>query len=458
MKFKTTNPATGSVLAEYELMTKEAVMKDVERAHHAFLAWKKLSIPQRAQLFQQLARILRDHKETYATLMTQEMGKPIRQARAEIEKSAWTCEVYAEKTALWLKEEDVQADGKKNIVVFEPLGVIVSIMPWNFPFWQALRFAIPTMMAGNVTILKHSNLVPGCALAIESAFREAGFPEYVFTTILADHETVQTMIASDMIAGVSLTGSTEAGARIAELAGKHLKKVVLELGGSDPFIVLDDANVSEAANVAVQARVQNCGQSCISAKRFIVTKSVAQAFTREMTETMKKLIVGNPLQDETDVGPLSNEHAVTEMQTVVEDARKKGAIVTVGGGRVDRQGFFFQPTIITATTPQMQVVKEEIFGPIAPIIVVKDESEAIATANATPYGLGASIWTADEKKALKLARELEVGCVFINTMVKSDPRMPFGGIKKSGLGRELSKYGLREFVNVKAITLHEMKP
>ncbi|MFQ5871318.1 MAG: aldehyde dehydrogenase family protein, partial [Candidatus Geothermarchaeales archaeon] len=338
MKFRTINPANEGVVAEYETMPRDEVFAIARACNTAFRKWRVLDVLQRATYFLRLAEVLRKNKEEYARLMTTEMGKPIKESTAEIEKCAWTAEVFADKAEDWLKEEFIEADGKRHVVFYEPLGVILSIMPWNFPFWQALRFAIPTLLAGNVSILKHSSNVPQSALAIEEAFREAGFTENAFRAVLADHTTISELIASDLIHGVSLTGSVEAGERIAELAGKHLKKVVLELGGSDPFIVLEDADVEAAAKTAALARTLNTGQSCIAAKRFIVVESVAQPFAQRFAAYLSKLEVGDPMEEKTEVGPLVNAQAVRDMEEVVQDALSKGAKVLTGGKRLKRKG------------------------------------------------------------------------------------------------------------------------
>ena len=454
MKFQTINPATEEVISEHETMPKEEVMSVAEQCESAFRQWKEVDISTRAQYFRRLAQILRHNKDKYSRLMTLEMGKPIKQSLTEVEKCAWTAEVYADNAAAWLEEETVQADGKSHFVAYEPIGTILSIMPWNFPFWQAFRFGIPTLLAGNTSVLKHSNVVPQCAMAIEESFKEAGFPENTFRAIISDHETVAGLIKSGPIQGVSLTGSTYAGARIAELAGKNLKKVVLELGGSDPFIVLDDADLEFAARNAVTGRTINSGQSCIAAKRFIVHGKIAKEFSEIFSSHMEKLKVGDPMLMETDVGPLVNEDQVEQVEEQVNDAVKKGAKVLAGGKRLDGRGFFYAPTVLADVKSNMKVAKEEVFGPVAPVIVVNDDKEAVEIANSSEYGLGASIWTKNEGRALKIARKIEAGCVFINSVVKSDPRMPFGGVKKSGIGRELSKYGLREFVNIKGVSVY----
>ena len=457
MKFKTINPATEEVIKEYSTQPKEEVLNSTKKAENAFETWGNFSVEERAPYFKNLAVILRQNREKYARLITTEMGKPIKQSIAEVEKCAWTSDFYSENASKWLKDEEVKADGKKHIIAYEPLGVILAVMPWNYPFWQAFRFAIPTLLAGNTAILNHSNVVPECALAIEEAFTEAGFPEYVFKTVIADHESVSELAKSDIIQGISLTGSTQAGQRIAEIAGKNLKKVVLELGGSDAFIVLDDADSEFAAKGAVFGRTNNAGQSCIAAKRFIMTEKKAKEFSKVFAEMTSKLIVGNPVDDKTDVGPLVNKEVVLQIDEFVKDAVSKGAKVLCGGKRKEGKGFFYLPTVLSNTNHDMKCVKEEVFGPVAPIIIVKDEKEAIKTANSLEFGLGASVWTKDEKKGLQIARKLKAGSVFVNSFVKSDARMPFGGIKKSGIGRELSKFGLREFTNVKGINIYEEK-
>lgn len=436
-------------------MSQNEVMAILDDVNRAFLKWRTLSVQQRAAYFTKHAIVLRNNKETYAQLVTREMGKPITEARAEIEKCARTAEFYAENGEQWLQEHVLDAGGKEKRVVYQPLGVIFSIMPWNFPFWQAFRFAIPTLLAGNASFLKHASNVTGCALAIEDAFKEAGFPENVFRVVIADHETVAGIVASDLVAGVSLTGSTSAGKKIGELAGKNLKKVVLELGGSDPFIVLEDADLDKAAEQATIGRFLNCGQSCVAAKRFIVVESVVEDFVQKFVENVKRKVLGNPAEESTHLGPLVNKAAVEQIENQVNDAVDKGATILTGGKRGKGKGYFYEPTVLINTTKEMKVVREEVFGPVAPIIVVRDEEEAIKVANTTEFGLGGSVWTRDLERGKKIARQLECGCAFVNSFVKSDPRVPFGGIKESGIGRELSKYGLREFVNVKAISVYE---
>ena len=454
VKIRSINPATEEVNKEFETYSGKEITKITQDVRRAFTVWRGLGVSERAGYLKMLSEVLSNRAEEYGRLITIEMGKPIKQSVAEVEKCAWTAEIYAENAASWLKEEKVRADGKQNLITFEPLGTVLSVMPWNFPFWQAMRFAIPALTAGNVSMLKHSNVVPMCALALEEVFREAGYPEGVFRTILTDHETVEALIASDYVQGVSITGSVGAGSTVAEVAGKSLKKTVLELGGSDPFIVLGDADVSLACANAVKGRTINAGQSCIAAKRFIVVRSVADEFTEKLVEMNRVLKVGDPLNPETEIGPLATRQQVEQLEAQVQDAADKGAEILVGGSRVGEKGFFFAPTVLSKVNRKMKVVTEEVFGPVSPIIVVKNEEEAVEVANNTEFGLGASVWGEDEKKAIEIARRLEAGAVFINGVVKSDPRMPFGGVKKSGIGRELSHYGLKEFVNIKTINIY----
>ncbi|MHA2029200.1 MAG: NAD-dependent succinate-semialdehyde dehydrogenase [Candidatus Kariarchaeaceae archaeon] len=454
MKFSSINPMTETSVAEYETMSYGEIGQILESSHETYKSWKNTPMDERKMLFRSLAEVLRLRKDEFAKLMVTEMGKPIKQAFAEVEKCAWTCEVYADKVDEWLESELVEVDGKEHKVVFQPLGVILSVMPWNFPFWQAFRFAIPSIIVGNTSILKHSNNVPGCALAIADSFTQAGFPKGVFTTVLADHTQVGEILESDHIQGVSLTGSTWAGALVAEIAGKNLKKVVLELGGSDPFIVLDDANLDFVIKNAVFGRTQNNGQSCIAAKRFIVQDTIATEFANQFAKAISQLKIGDPMDPEVDIGPMANPGEYKIIKEQIDDAIEQEGIILAGGQIPETPGYFVEPTVVTNTNPNMKIVKEEVFGPVAPVIIFSTDEEAIELANNSEFGLGGSIWTANEERAKKIAMELECGAVFINSIVKSDPRMPFGGVKKSGIGRELSKYGLKEFVNVKAINVY----
>lgn len=455
MDFKTVNPATGETIQTWRKMVPEEVMQTAQLAQQAFQQWRRKSVAERVPYFQELAVVLRENQADWADLITAEMGKTITEARAEIEKCAWMTEVYADNAERWLADEKVAADGREHIVTFQPLGVIFSIMPWNYPFWQALRFAVPGLMAGNTSLLKHASNVTGCAFAIEDAFRKAGFPADVFRTIVPDYETVSALIASDIVQGVSLTGSTAVGRHIGAEAGRHLKKVVLELGGSDPFIVLEDADIEFTARGAVTGRMVTAGQSCIASKRFIVVEKIADAFTKRFTELMGELKVGDPRDPATQVGSLVNEAAVTELEEQLAQSVSLGARLLCGGERLPGQGCFFPPTVVTDTRCGMRLVDEEVFGPIAPIIRVKDEAEAVALANASEFGLGGSVWTRDLARGERVARQVESGTLFVNSITKSDPRMPFGGVKNSGLGRELSHYGLKEFVNVKGVNIYD---
>ncbi len=455
MDFKTVNPATGEVIRTWRKMGRDEVMQTARLAHEAFKQWRLLSVAERVPYFRRLAAVLRDNLDDWAALVTTEMGKPITEARAEIEKCAWMTEVYADNAEAWLADEKVAADGREHIVTFQPLGVIFSIMPWNYPFWQALRFAVPGLMAGNTSLLKHASNVTGCAFAIEDAFVQAGFPDNVFRTIVPDYETVSALIAADIVQGVSLTGSTQVGRHIGAEAGRNLKKVVLELGGSDPFIVLEDAEIEFTAKGAVTGRMLTAGQSCIASKRFIVVEKIAEAFAERFTDLMQELKVGDPLDETTQVGSLVNEAAIVELEEQLAQSVSLGAKLLCGGTRLPGQGCFFPPTVVANTRCGMRLVDEEVFGPIAPIITVKDEAEAIVLANSSEFGLGGSVWTRDLARGSRIARQVESGTLFVNSITKSDPRMPFGGVKNSGLGRELSHYGLKEFVNVKGINLYD---
>ncbi len=455
MNFKTVNPVTGEVIRTWRTMAPDEVMRTAQLVRNAFEPWRDLSVIERVPYFQRLATVLRDNLEEWAVLVTTEMGKPVTEAKAEIEKCAWMTEVYAANAGAWLADEKVAADGLEHIVTFQPLGVIFSIMPWNYPFWQALRFAVPGLMAGNTSLLKHASNVTGCAFAIEKAFTRAGFPDNVFRTIVPDYETVSALIASDIVQGVSLTGSTQVGRHIGAEAGRNLKKVVLELGGSDPFIVLEDAEIEFTARGAVTGRMVTAGQSCIASKRFIVVEKIADAFTQRFSELMQELKVGDPLDETTQVGSLVNEAAIIELEEQLAQSVSLGAKVLCGGKCLPGKGCFFPPTVVTNTRAGMRLVDEEVFGPIAPIITVKDEAEAIALANSSEFGLGGSVWTRDLERGIRVARQVESGTLFVNSITKSDPRMPFGGVKNSGLGRELSHYGLKEFVNVKGINLYD---
>ena len=454
-EIRTVNPATQQVLKTYALMSQDHVLniaKDVTKAH---LQWSALTPSQRAPYFLKLAAILRKNSQHYATLMTNEMGKPITESIAEIEKCAVLSETLAHKAPQWLEPEHLNVDGKEHLITFESLGTVFIIMPWNFPFWQPAKVALSPLIVGNTIILKHASNVTGSSLAFEDAFIQAGFPKNVFRSVVCDHQTSSALIASDDVAACSLTGSVGAGSKIAAEAGKHIKKLVLELGGSDPHIVLADADVEKAAQGAAKGRTFNAGQVCIGSKRFIVHKAVADTFSHRVAELMKQIRVGDPLDPKTEMGPLVNEQAVKDMEAFVADAVAKGAKVLAGGKRISNlKGCYFEPTLLSNTNPTMNAVCNETFGPVAPIIVVNSDEEAIKIANQTEFGLAASLWTKDLEKGKKLARQINAGAVFINSISKSHPLLPIGGIKKSGYGRELSHYGIKEFVNIKTINVY----
>ncbi|HYA42173.1 MAG TPA: NAD-dependent succinate-semialdehyde dehydrogenase [Syntrophobacteraceae bacterium] len=452
MKLKSINPFTGGLNAEFDPLPDEACSEAVLKGKEAFEAWRRLPVSDRVKPLAKLAFILRQNKRELSRVVTVEMGKPIREAVAEIEKCALACDYYHQNAEKLLQGETVESVAAKSYVVFEPLGVILGIMPWNFPFWQVARWAVPTLAAGNVCLLKHASNVPITAIEIEKVFREAGFPEHVFQTLLTGPQGAERLIEQGQIDGVSLTGSVSAGASVGSLAGKNLKKVVLELGGSDPFIVLDDAHLEKAAHAAVKSRMGNAGQSCIAAKRLIVKESVSRAFREKFIEVINSLRIGDPMDESTDMGPVAREEFLETLGEQLDDALKKGALIH-RGPKPPEQGFFFQPVILSQLTEDMRVLREEVFGPIAAMVTAPGEEEMIRIANETEFGLGAAIWTRDISKAERLAGEISSGFIAINDIVKSDPRLPFGGIKKSGFGRELSHFGLKEFVNIKTVVV-----
>ncbi|MFZ2500031.1 NAD-dependent succinate-semialdehyde dehydrogenase [Methanosarcina sp.] len=454
MKLKSINPYTEEVNWTYDSLSFGECETLIENSRAAFSGWSSLSVEERTKYLVKAGEVLRQNTDIYSEVITKEMGKPIRQSRGEIEKCAWLCDYYAENADEFLKDELVDTGTEKSYVTFEPLGVILGIMPWNFPFWQVFRFAVPAICAGNVCLLKHASNVPRSALEIENVFLEAGIPEHVFRTLLIDSRTAMEIIEEDMVDGVSLTGSIGAGSEIGELAGGAIKPLVLELGGSDPFIVLEDADIEKAAQVAVKSRFLNTGQSCIAAKRFIVVEDVVADFIEAFKFNMQKMKIGNPMNEETDIGPIAKKEFVEGLEKCLKDARKKGA-EPQAYGEEHQKGFFFRPTLIPAASTDMKVCNMEVFGPIAPIITIKDEEEAIKIANSTDFGLGAAVWSGDPERAQRLAKKIRAGFVTINGMVSSDPRLPFGGVKKSGIGRELSHYGLKEFVNIKTVVVNK---
>jgi succinate-semialdehyde dehydrogenase/glutarate-semialdehyde dehydrogenase len=449
------NPATGEVLARFDPFTQDEVDHALDEAQDAFVAWRERSFEERAVPMRRLAALLRERADRYGRLITLEMGKPIVEAMAELEKCAWGCEHYADHAARYLADEVIATNAKRSLVAFQPLGIVLAVMPWNFPFWQVIRFAAPAFMAGNAAVLKHASNVPQCALAIEEAFRDAGFPLGLLRTLLLAGAQVEPVIDDVRVRAVTLTGSSDTGSRIAQLAGRALKKSVLELGGSDPFIVLADADLDQAAKIATRARNQNTGQSCIAAKRFIAVASVAADFERRFAAEVGALNVGDPLDAKTQIGPLAREDLRDALERQVRDSVKLGARVLTGGERGSGNGWYYQPTVLADVTEEMPVFKEETFGPVAAVVRVRDADEAVRVANDSAYGLGANLWTRDLALAERLARRIESGSVFVNGMVASDPRLPFGGVKRSGYGRELSSYGIKEFVNIQTIWIGE---
>jgi succinate-semialdehyde dehydrogenase/glutarate-semialdehyde dehydrogenase/succinyl-CoA reductase len=426
----------------------------VKSARNEFVEWRK-NIDKRADHLYSFANELRKNKENLARTATKEMGKSIKESRAEIDKCAWTIEYFADNGKIFLGEEVINTDARNSIVKFEPLGVIGSIMPWNFPYWQGLRFAAPSLMAGNTIVLKPASATMQCGIEIENTFLKAGAPEGVFQTMVGDSSSAETLVDSNGVNAVTFTGSVPVGAKVAERATSKLKKTVLELGGSDPFIVCGDADIEKASTGAVKGRFVNCGQSCIASKRFIVVKSIIKKFTEEFVEKTEKLKVGDPLEDDTDLGPVVNAKALENMERITKNSIKDGAELLTGGERIEgRKGYFYRPTILTNVRPEMEVAQEEVFGPVAPIIAAEDEKEAVNIANDSKFGLGASIWTENLGRAEELSSMVEAGMVTVNNVVISDPRVPFGGIKNSGFGRELSKYGMHEFVNTKSVRFY----
>ena len=448
---KSIDPATGRELATFPEADQGAIESALSRAWDARYGWRDAGVGLRASLMRSVAGVLRADKSRYAALLTSEMGKPIVEAEAEVEKCAWTANWFAGNAERLLADEPVDSTGAESYVRFQPIGVILAVMPWNFPFWQAFRAGLPALSAGNVMLLKHSSNVPQSALAVEEVFREAGVPEGVFQTLLIGSAAVERVIADRRVAGVTLTGSDKAGSLVAETAGKELKKTVLELGGSDPFIVLADADLNTAASVACRARNQNNGQSCIAAKRFIVEEGVADEFEQRFTSAVAALRVGNPMDRANQVGPLARGDLVDELERQVNESVRMGARTVVGGKRIAGDGYYFEPTVLVNVRPGMPAYQEETFGPVAAVIRVKDAEDALRVANDTDFGLGSNIWTGDVERGKKLAERVEAGLVFINGMVASDARLPFGGVKRSGYGRELSEYGIKEFTNIQTV-------
>jgi acyl-CoA reductase-like NAD-dependent aldehyde dehydrogenase len=452
-KIRTINPANEQVLAEYDNMANEEIKSIIYKSKNAFEEWKK-DIGKRSIFMHNLSAQLRKDKEKLATIATQEMGKPIKESRLEIDKCAWAVEFYAYNGELYLSGEALNSDAIKTMISYQPLGIIGSIMPWNFPYWQALRFAAPSMMAGNTVVLKPSSATMQCGIEIEKMMEKIDSYDSVFRTLIGDSKVAETLIDSD-IDGVTFTGSVEIGAKVAQRATSQLKKCVLELGGSDPFIVLEDADIEKATTGAVRGRFLNCGQSCIASKRFIISKKIANEFIEKFIQKTENLKIGDPMSDDTDIGPLSNAKGVENIEDMVKDAVDKGAEILTGGERIKNKGSYYKPTILSNINQKMKIANEETFGPVAPITIFENEIDAIKIANDSEFGLGASIWTRNLHKAEKFSKSVESGIVTVNNMVSSDPRVPFGGIKNSGFGRELSRYGMLEFVNIKSIRYYD---
>lgn len=452
MSLRSINPANLETVGETTEMTEEQIEQKLEQSYKTFLSWRQTTFTERATLMKRAAEHLRSHKETYAKLITEEVGKTLGASQAEVEKSALACDYYAENAEMFLSPEHIETDASESYVRFDPIGPVLAVMPWNFPFWQVFRFAAPALMAGNVGLLKHASNVQLSAQAIEETFTSAGFPIGAFFNLPIGSAKVEKIIRDSRIRAVTLTGSEYAGSQVAMQAGEEIKTTVLELGGSDPFIVLADANIDEAATSAVTARLQaNAGQSCIAAKRFIVHQDVVEQFSKKLKANIDKLTVGDPIDSKTDVGPLANEQMIRDIERQVKESIAQGAVVLTGGKKPDRPGHYYLPTILVSVSESMPVMSEEVFGPVIPVYTAKDDEDAIRVANASDYGLGATIFAGDTKKAQAIAARIESGNVFINNQVKSDPRLPFGGVKKSGYGRELSHYGIKEFVNIKTV-------
>lgn len=453
MAIRSVHPATGQQIKVFPALTSEQIESKLELAAQVSREYAVVPVEHRALCMKKLASLIDEEKEGLAATIVQEMGKTIVAARQELEKCANTFRFYAENGARMLAPETIESESGRSYVQWQPLGAVLAIMPWNFPFWQVTRFAAPALMAGNVGLLKHAANVPHCAMAIETLMRRAGFPKGAFQALLIEDEQVAPIIADKRVVAVTLTGSGRAGRAVAETAGKHLKKCVLELGGSDPFIVMPTADISKAVDTAVKARVVNNGQSCIAAKRFIVHESMYDEFVRRFAQKMESLRVGDPMREDTEVGPMVSAEAVDTLERQVRDAVTAGGRILTGGARLVGRGFYFEPTVIANLPRTSDIYREEIFGPVALVFSARDLSEAIDIANDTPFGLGASAWTRDPAEQQRLVNEIEAGMVFLNGMVASDPRLPFGGIKESGYGRELSVAGMREFMNAKSVVV-----
>jgi succinate-semialdehyde dehydrogenase/glutarate-semialdehyde dehydrogenase len=454
MAIATINPATGETVREFAALTKTEIEDKLSTAHRTAASWRTAPLAERASVVRRAGELLDERKVEYGRLMTLEMGKPLKAAIEEAAKCATACRFYADNAGRFLADEPVEVKGERSFIAFQPLGVVLAVMPWNFPFWQVVRFAAPAIAAGNVGLLKHASNVPQCALALEQLFTEAGAPGGVFQSLLIPSDAVASIVADDRVAAATLTGSEGAGSSIAAAAGKHIKKTVLELGGSDAFIVMPSADLDAAVKTAVTARTINNGQSCIAAKRFIVADAIFDQFTEKFVAAMRSLVVGDPMDEKTNIGPLATAQIRDDLDDQVTRAKAGGARVLVGGKPRDGRGFFYEPTVMTDVSADSPIFREETFGPLAAVIRARDTGDAIALANDSRFGLGAAAWTREEDEIDRFARDLDAGTVFINGMVASDPRFPFGGVKKSGYGRELSSFGLREFVNIKTVRIN----
>jgi len=451
---KSINPATGEVIKDYTEHTDEEVSEILHLVQSDWQEWRKTSFGERAKYMKRAADLIRERSEDYAVLMANEMGKALRDGRAIAKKNAWVCDYYAENAEKILSDELITTEATKSLATFQPIGIVLAVMPWNFPFWQVLRFAAPALMAGNAGVLKHASNVPGCALALEQLFRDAGFPENIFRTLLIPGSRVDNVIENDLVRAVTLTGSTPAGKSVASKAGSFLKKTVLELGGSDAYVVLADADVPSAAVACATSRLINTGQSCISAKRFVIEETIYDEFVEHFVNAMKQAKMGNPLDEETTVGPMARVDLRDELHEQVSKSIEKGAKLLLGGEKPDGPGAFYPATVLGDVVPGMPAYHEEFFGPVASVIRAKDEADAIRIANDSIFGLGGAVFTSDIEKGERIAKEeIQAGAVFVNSFVTSDPRLPFGGIKESGYGRELSHYGIKEFVNIKTVQI-----
>jgi succinate-semialdehyde dehydrogenase/glutarate-semialdehyde dehydrogenase len=451
MTIASVNPATGQKIKSYDEMTPQQVSAAVVQAHDAWTSWRTTPFAERGRLMKRAGEILRQRKEEFARLMAIEMGKPLKQGVAETEKCAWACDYYADHAEAHLAPDAIKTDASKSYVAFDPMGVVLAVMPWNFPLWQVFRFAAPALMAGNAAVLKHASNVPGCALVIEDVFNQAGFPKGVFRTLLIGSSQVKAVIEHPLVRAVTLTGSTPAGKAVAAQAGAVVKKAVLELGGSDAYIILEDADLDLAVQTCVTSRLINSGQSCVNAKRFVVVEPQLAAFTKAFVALMKTKKIGDPLADGTDIGPQARFDLRDDLHKQVVESVRKGAKLLLGGEVPSGAGAYYPPTVLADVRPGMPAYDEELFGPVAAIVKAKDEHDAVRIANDSIFGLGASVFTKDVARGERLTRDLEAGCTFVNGLVASDPRLPFGGIKESGYGRELGSYGIKEFVNIKTV-------